>query len=359
MATLVVPTFQTKSKRHLFIEDDHDDGGEGLAEVQVPNEPIIESEISDKEHPINDGSKKDFKIVIVTEEDDKYSSTNDNINQEITIVSNLDSSPLNAKPITAETPRTAICKDGSPTKGKGSGRAAGGSFFTRLFGKMSGNNNKRRPTMKAKGVYFDSKTCDVTKQSDRTLAIGEDGEPEYVQDWIASNLEGHHREVPVVVRRPEYDAFNEADDRKLLKKIMMKARKLPQEPGKYASNHIMVNAERTQRNVPPLRRERHMDKIAREQAKLMAEERKLFHLETPRELEKELREKDADSNELPIFSRLGMNNGKGKTIAEIHRFMMAALAERNNIQDKRFSSMGMGTHQDKNGILYLCQIFGG
>ena len=356
MATLVVPTYQTKSKRHLFIEDD-DVREEGLAEVQVPNEPINESKISDKEHPIDGDSKKDFKIVIVVDEDDKYSSTNDSINQEILIVSNLSSSPVNVKPITAETPTTAKYTNSSPTKESGS--ATGGSFFTRLFGRMSGNNNKRRPTMKAKGVYFDSNTCDVTKESDRTLAIGEDGEPEYIQDWIASNLEGHHRQVPVVVRRPEYDAFNEADDKKLLKKIMMKARKLPQEPGKYASNHIMINAERTTRNVPPLRRERHMDQIAREQAKLMAEERKLFHLETPRDLERELREKDVDSNELPIFSRLGMNNGKGKTIAEIHRFMMAALAERNNIQDKRFSHMGMGTHQDKNGILYLCQIFGG
>lgn len=102
-----------------------------------------------------------------------------------------------------------------------------------------------------------------------------------------------------------------------------------------------------------------MDQIAREHAKLMAEERSLFQIATPRDLERLLKEKDADSGELPVFTRLGVNVGKGKSIAEAHRFMMAALAERNNIRDKRFSSMGMGTHQDKNGVLYLCQIFAG
>ena len=91
----------------------------------------------------------------------------------------------------------------------------------------------------------------------------------------------------------------------------------------------------------------------------MAEEKTLFLIENPYVLKDRLKEKDKVSNELPEFQRMGMNVGKGKDIAEVHRFMMAALAERNNIQDKRFFSMGMGAYTADNGVLFMCQVFGG
>jgi len=102
-----------------------------------------------------------------------------------------------------------------------------------------------------------------------------------------------------------------------------------------------------------------MDQIAREQAKLMASDKQLFHIDSPSDLMKRLREKDKESNELPAFQRVATNIGSGKNIAEAHRFMMAALAERNSIQDKRFCAIGMGTYRADNGVLYICQVFGG
>lgn len=235
----------------------------------------------------------------------------------------------------------------------------GESFFSKLYcafgyGSSSG---KYRAAPVAKGVYFDSRTSHSAVSSVKTADTSVDDE--IIPDWTASNLEGHSRGVPGVVRRPEYDVYDEPNDTKLLKELMLKARKLPQEPGKYANNHIMVNHERTKRNIPPLRRERHMDQIAREHAKLMAEEKQLFLMDNPYELRDRLAEKDRVSIELPAFERLGMNLGRGKDIAEAHRFMMAALAERNNIYDKRFFYMGMGTFTAENGVLYICQVFGG
>lgn len=326
MTDLVVPAYQTKSKRNLF-------GGD----LGVPEGIRTAVDTPDA------SSSTDDEIIV---DEIKQSSTIEVKCKQLKVVSK--SSPCNSK-----------ASKGSPKKLK-SPQSGGCGFFTTVFGMLVGSGKPRRPVPPAKGVYFDFKTCDYPKESDRTLLVGADyGEPEFVPDWIASNLEGHTRDVPVVVRRPEYDSYNEADDKKLLKKIMVKAKKLPQDPGKYASNHIMVNAVRAQRNIPPVRRERYMDQIARDQAKMMAEERNLFHVESPRDLQLRLKELDAESNVLPDITRLGMNIGRGKSISEVHRFMMAALAERNNIQDKRFSSMGMGTHKDKNGVLYMCQVYGG
>jgi hypothetical protein len=254
-----------------------------------------------------------------------------------------------------------IPKAKSPTK---CSDTSSGGYFTRIFCNLIGYDSNaiyRAPPV-AKGVYFDSRTDDVPINSVKTIDtvyVTDEGEAVYGPDWIASNLENHQRGVPIVVRKPEYDSYNEADDKKLLKKIMTKAKKLPQEPGKYASIHIMVNAARAKRNIPPMRRERYMDQIAREQAKLMAEEKKIFHIDSPNDLRNRLKEMDRESNELPNYERMGTNVGRGKSIAEVHSFMIAALAERNNIQDKRFFAMGMGTYTAENGMLYMCQVFGG
>lgn len=322
MAALGMPSFQTKSNRSLF------------ADVAVA--PITTSANS--------------------EEID--SSNNNKI--ESTPVANSSKAPL--------TPKSKSPKKRSPWKSlkkkspKNDGETV--SFFTRLYYSIAGYNSNgvyRAPPV-AKGVYFDCRTNDVPLNSVQTIDTvhtSDDSDIFHGSEWIASNLADHQRGVPIVVRRPEYDEYNETDDKKLLQKVMAKAKKLPQEPGKYASNHIMVNAERAKRNLPPLRRERHMDQIAREQAKLMASDKQLFHIDSPSDLMKRLREKDKESNELPAFQRVATNIGSGKNIAEAHRFMMAALAERNSIQDKRFCAIGMGTYRADNGVLYICQVFGG
>lgn len=318
MATLGVPAYQTKSKRNLFAD--------------VPVAPVLTATVEPAELELELELEEVVPIDSVSSEEEIFSNNNN--------------------------------KKGGKTQNKPK-TTQGGNFFTRLFGGIAGHNSRSKKRRSAapttKGVYFDSRTDDVPSDSVKTIdtANSGDGEAVYVPNWIPSNRENHQQDVPVVVRRPEYDTYNEADDKKLLKKIMSKAKKLPQEPGKYASNHVMINAERTKRNIPPMRRERHMDQIAREQAKLMTEEKKLFHINTPNDLQNRLKEKDKEHHELPTFQRMGMNIGRGKTITEVHRFMMAALAERNNIQDKRFFAMGMGTHRAENGVLYMCQIFGG
>jgi uncharacterized protein YkwD len=198
-------------------------------------------------------------------------------------------------------------------------------------------------------------SSDSTKPSSNSVSNNNTGTV-----WVASTAEDHHKGVPLVIRRPQHDSFNEPDDGKLLKKIIGKAKALPQNTGRYASNHIMINTERIRRSIPPLRRERELDRVARDHAKFMAESKMVRHVESPAELQAKIVEDkdDADRQRL-FFPRLGVNISRGRSIEEIHKFMMATLAERNNIIDKRFTTMGMGTHRADNGVIYLCQVFGG
>jgi len=331
-----IPTYQTKSKKNLFADDSN------VLATSFECEDVIFS---------NDPRKNNDNAIEIKSVP-SHSKNSDSPNK--SPGRKKSKSPKKRSPFKSP-------KSKSPSKSDDMGSPG---FFSRMFCAFTGYNSggTYRAAPVAKGVYFDIRASDVPRDSVKTMDTQQESDDEnaaFDGDWIASNLEGHQQGVPGLVRRTEYDEYDEIDDQKLLKKIMAKAKKLPQEPGKYASNHIMVNAVRTKRNIPPLRRERHMDQVAREQAKLMAEENTLFHIESPNELISRLREKDKESNELPNFERLGTNIGKGKDIAEAHRFMVAALAERNNIHDKRFFSMGMGAHTADNGVIYVCQIFGG
>jgi uncharacterized protein YkwD len=242
-----------------------------------------------------------------------------------------------------------------------------GSFFS-YFNSTTSTEKKRPVHPSAKGVYavmndgvmasdsqktIDTDTTSLSSESNHkqtTIPIRE----AYLNDtWLPSTSEDHNKGVPVVIRRPQYDAYNETDDKVLLKKIICDAKKLPQNSGKYASNHIMINAERTNRMVPPLRRERALDSIARDHAQRMADSNKVFHMDGPMELYAKILEHDMS------FNRLGVNIARGNSIEEIHKFMMAALAERNNILDKRFTTFGVGTARTDNGYIYLVHVFGG
>ena len=344
MTALVAPAFQTKSKRNLFLQNDE----------------IIEEFNTDQDASCTEETKMEFP----NEQNDKVNSDSDRDSN-----NNNDTNDMNKEEITTTVLPTIMVPDiakvvpttdtETSSSPKNKNAPAKGNFFSRLFG-MGGRTkrkkSRKRHATKSKGVYFDTRTGDVPSESIKTIDTAILTNEVVVLNWIQSDLENHDKDVPIIVRRPAYDIYNEADDKKLLKKILSNCRKLPQALGKYASNHIMVNKERLKRNIPPLRRERHMDQIAREQAQLMAEERKLFQIDTPTDLQNRLSiHTDVDLS----FQRTGMNIGRGKSVPEIHRFMMAALAERNNINDKRFFKMGMGTARAENGVLYLCQIFGG
>jgi hypothetical protein len=182
--------------------------------------------------------------------------------------------------------------------------------------------------------------------------------------WISSGLPGHHRGAPLVVRR----SFNSRGERvhtnnhgagpvqladeDILGQIMLRSRKLPQHSGCFSSNHIMINSERTRRLIPPLARLPKLDDLARNQAALMASARELSHSD-PVALQDHLGQQ--------YCLRLAENVTRGPNLRDIHQSMMASssAADRNNILDRRFTCMGIGTAKAANGTLYLCQMFRG
>ena len=104
----------------------------------------------------------------------------------------------------------------------------------------------------------------------------------------------------------------------------------------------------TTKQAPPLKRMRDLDAIAREQAKMMASEQMLFHAE-PVAIQEQLGRE--------CGRRIGENVTKGTDLHAIHSKMMTTLADKNNIMDRRFTWMGVGTAKASDGTLYLCQIF--
>lgn len=265
-----------------------------------------------------------------------------------------------------------------------------GNFFTRLFssvkaGQPGGDGTRKPQGPIAKGVFAiqisamdaDSlKTIETQSSSASASASGKiatcssnvssattnNNHTQSIEAvWLPSTADNHNKGLPLVVRRPQHAVFEEADDRKLLQKIMGRAKKLPQSSGKYACNHIMVNSERIKKNVPPLTRDRDLDRVARDHAMAMAEEKMVRHMDGPIDVQAKILEGKESSveRERLFFPRLGVNIARGQSIKDIHKFMMATLAERNNILDKRFTTMGMGTARADNGLVYLCQIYGG
>jgi uncharacterized protein YkwD len=141
------------------------------------------------------------------------------------------------------------------------------------------------------------------------------------------------------------------DPAQCLGKILARSRHLPK-TGQYSSNHVMINQERTKRNAAPLIRMRELDELARIQAQAMAQRGSLFHM-GPQQVRDSLHDRPC--------RRLGENVAKGKTIREMHKSMMETTSQKNNITDRRFTHMGMGTAAVRglDGDLYMCQLFRG
>jgi uncharacterized protein YkwD len=158
-----------------------------------------------------------------------------------------------------------------------------------------------------------------------------------------------------VARRLDIPTFNGeqmepmTDEMEELGLIMARSRQLPG-TWYYSSNHVLVNKERTKRGIAPLIRKVELDELARKIAASMAESQSVRH-SNPHDLMFEL--------QAPC-RRLGENVASGSSIREIHRGMMqTSQADKNNILDRRYTSMGMGTALGSDGELYLCQIFRG
>jgi hypothetical protein len=44
-------------------------------------------------------------------------------------------------------------------------------------------------------------------------------------------------------------------------------------------------------------------------------------------------------------------------LVRMHHCMMKSTADRNNILDRRYTDMGIGTYKSSNGKLYVCELF--
>ena len=167
--------------------------------------------------------------------------------------------------------------------------------------------------------------------------------------WKSSGSKDHHHDAPLCVTNPDKHDEIITDEAACLGRIVARGRKLPG-TWYYSSNHVLVNQERIKRTMAPLIRMVELDQLARIHAEQIAEEEELRHVE-------------ADALRFALkdipHRRLGENVGCGENIRSIHQDMMGTRSNRNNIVDRRFTHMGMGTALGKNGELYLCQIFRG
>lgn len=165
--------------------------------------------------------------------------------------------------------------------------------------------------------------------------------------WKSCKSLDYHTGAPLIVASPD-SSEQIRDEAEALGRAISRSRRLPG-TWYYASNHIMVNRERTSMMVAPVTRLSELDAIAREHSERMAAECRLFHSE-PFEIQ---------SSFSRTSRRLGENVARGATIRKIHKAMMEKLSDRNNILDRRYSNMGMATARGSDGMLYLCQVFRG
>lgn len=114
----------------------------------------------------------------------------------------------------------------------------------------------------------------------------------------------------------------------------------------YSSNHVLVNRERLEHGLPPLKRSIALDEKAREVAEWAA-------------AGNDLQDMIPDENVRTFASG---NVLVGDSIREIHGQILvrdACQRERHNILNPDYTEFGMGTFKDpKSGLLFLCQLFG-
>jgi uncharacterized protein YkwD len=124
---------------------------------------------------------------------------------------------------------------------------------------------------------------------------------------------------------------------------------LPSTPqlGIFNSNHVLVNRERARRQLPPYRRSRDLDELARRHATAMAQRTMVYH--SVRSIE-ELR---AKLDKIHVAE----NVQSGDSITQMHQHVMSdRKVSFQNIVGK-FEEFGMATAKGSDGKLYLCQLF--
>jgi Cysteine-rich secretory protein family len=182
--------------------------------------------------------------------------------------------------------------------------------------------------------------------------------------WKSSGDSHHHDGAPLITlrsesvrlidpRRPEL----QLGDDEVLHKVLTKASKrLPRHSGNFASLHVMINSERLRHQVAPLQRLPALDEMARQHAAHMGQHQRLQHAELS-----DLQESLLTSHQAAPLCRIGSNVaacGDGDLLRLFSYMMKDSMADRNNILDRRYTCMGVGTFKsNQDGKLYVCQLF--
>lgn len=120
----------------------------------------------------------------------------------------------------------------------------------------------------------------------------------------------------------------------------------------YASNHVMINRERVKNYISVLKRNSFLDEIARNHARYMSQQRKVF-LELEETNNSSLREC------FDPTSLLLINANRGANVRMIQKGFMKSDVSKNKILNARVDMMGVGSSIDSRGRAYVCQIFAG
>lgn len=184
--------------------------------------------------------------------------------------------------------------------------------------------------------------------------------------WKSSGENDHHYGAPLVGtrsrRQEELIDPNRPElilgEEEVLSKILVKSRHLPKHTGSYASLHVMINNERVKRQIAPLHRMAELDTMAREHAKVMAQQGTPEH-PCQRYLERVVIATLQEDHNYQVH-RIGCNVwscGMADLKDTQRQLMDQSPSDRNNILDRRYTHMGVGTHQILDGKLHVCQLF--
>ena len=190
----------------------------------------------------------------------------------------------------------------------------------------------------------------ASQRSSNTLSSG-------IDLWMSSGLDDHHANAPKIVARRSIKlemANNiQLGSAEMLGHVLMRSRmSLPDSKGGFKSFSILINEERTKKGIAPLARSHPLDEFARKHARDMADSIQLYHC-NPLDLQ-EAYGQEHESR------RFGENIVKGSTVQTIWESMKhKSLSDINNIQDRRFTHLGVGTAKGEDGMLYVCQVFRG
>jgi len=167
-----------------------------------------------------------------------------------------------------------------------------------------------------------------------------------------SSFQVEEREAPLPPTNRK-ESERDADD----VYISQRAKALPQTTGRFGNNHVLINKERVKRNIRPLMRDQALDSIALAHAKKMAAADKVLHSEANDTIAEILR----TSNPCRVIGENVTKQGGTRYLTRTaHNKLFAnSSADRKNMLDERYTSLGVGSQVSDTGIVYICQIYKG